>query len=180
MKYLASLLILFSFGTSFAQDGFLPLDQDKNIHYADSGQPNLSKDELYKKVQEWVGKSFGNYQNAVTFEDPKAGKLRVTSYVPLIHAQFAYVRFDLTITASDNKYEAHINNLDGVSPIHSPVRLTEKENEAVAAQQVLINAENSKKKRAQLEENLKIIKADNDGINTAMYNLLGSLKQFTN
>jgi hypothetical protein len=180
LKYLASLLILFSFGHVFAQDGYLPLDADKQIHYSDSGQPNLSKDELFKKTQDWVGKTFGNYQNAVTFEDPKAGILRITSYVPLIHARFAYARFDLTITVSDNKYDAHITTLDGVSPVHSPERISAKENETISSQEVLIKAENNRKKRAELEEELKLLKADNDGINTAMYNLLGSLKQFTN
>lgn len=180
MKYLASLLFLFSFNQLLAQDGYLPLDQDKNIQYADSGQPKYSKDELYKKTQEWVGNTFGNYQNAVTFEDPKAGKLRITSYVPVIHAKYAYVRFDLTISTSDNKYEAQISNLDGVSPVHSPARITSKENENIAAQEVLIKTENSKKKRAELEDALKLLKADNDGINTAMYNLLGSLKQSLN
>ena len=153
------------------------MDNDKNIYYSDSGKPALSKDEVYKKVQDWVSKTFGNYANAVTFEDPAAGKLRITSYVPLIHAQYGYVRFDLTVDCQDNQYFAKITNLDGVSPVHSPERLTARENEMVKAKEVVVNAENNRKKRAELENELKLLKADNEGINTALYNLLASLKQ---
>jgi hypothetical protein len=177
LKYILSFLILFIASQVSAQDGLFPLDQEKNIQYLDSGQPSRSKDEIYKKMQEWISKTFGNYQNAVSFEDPEAGKIRVTSYVPVIHAKYAYVRFDLTISCSDNQYEARITNLDGVSAIHSPEHLTAKDNELISAKEVMVKAENNKKKRGELEEELKLLKADNDGINTAMYNMLASVKQ---
>ncbi|WP_035333275.1 DUF4468 domain-containing protein [Dyadobacter crusticola] len=180
MKYILALFFFISAGQVFAQSGMLPLDQEKNIYYSDSGQPKLSKDEIYKKMQDWVSNTFGNYQNAVTFEDAAAGKLRVTSYVPVIHADYAYVRFDLTISCADNQYQAVISNLDGISTIHSPVRLSAKDNERISAKEVLAKAENSRKKRGEMEDELKLIKADNEGINTAMYNLLASIKQFTN
>ncbi|WP_229208664.1 DUF4468 domain-containing protein [Dyadobacter luticola] len=170
-------LLLFSAAQTFAQDGLLPLDQEKNIYYSDSGKPELSKNELYKKVQEWVSKTFGNYENAVSFEDSVKGVLRVTSYVPLIHSQYGYVRFDLTVESADNQYFAKITNLDGISTLHSPERLTSKENDNITAKEVIVKAENNKKKRAELEQELKVMKAENEGINTALYNLLGSLKR---
>lgn len=177
MKYFTLLLLLFVFKNVSAQDGLLPLDADKNIYYADSGQPKLSKAEQYKKVQEWVVKSFGNYQNAVSFEDSLGGVLRITSYVPAIHARYAYIRFDLTVTCEDNQYRADIKNLDGISTVHSPERLGSKENEAIKAGEVLIKAENNRKTKVKLEDDLKLLKADNEGINTAMYNLLATLKR---
>ncbi|MCE6991363.1 DUF4468 domain-containing protein [Dyadobacter sp. CY323] len=172
-----SLLLLFVSSYSFAQEGLLPLDQEKNIYYADSGKPNLAKAEVYKKVQEWVIKTFGNYENAVAFEDSASGKLRVTSYVPLIHAKYGYVRFDLTIECQDNQYYAKITNLDGISAVHSPERLTYKENDQIKSKEVILKAETAKKRRSELEADLKLSKADNEGINTALYNLLAGLKQ---
>ncbi|NIJ55010.1 DUF4468 domain-containing protein [Dyadobacter arcticus] len=180
MKHIIiSILFLFLTSYSFAQEGLLPLDQEKNIFYSDSGKPSLAKAELYKKVQDWVSKTFGNYENAVAFEDPNSGKLRITSYVPVIHALYGYVRFDLTIECQDNQYFAKITNLDGISTVHSPERLTAKENDDITAKEIIVNAETNKKKQTEMEDQLKILKADNNGINTAMYNLLASLKQFT-
>jgi hypothetical protein len=176
-QLIIAFLLIFSGSHTFAQQGLLPLDQEKNIHYSDSGKPNLTQPELYKKVQAWVSETFGNYENAVSFEDSLKGILRVTSYVPLIHAQFGYVRFDLTIECRDNQYFAKITNLDGISTVHSPERLTSKENENVAAKEVITKAESNRKKRAELEAELKQLKAENEGINTALYNLLASLKR---
>jgi hypothetical protein len=172
-----SLALLFVSTCSFAQEGLLPLDSEKNIYYSDSGKPDLTKAAIYKKVQDWVSATFGNYENAVSFEDPQSGKLRVTSYVPLIHAQYGYLRFDLTVECEDNQYFAKITNLDGVSAIHSPERLTFKENDNITAKQVIAKAESNRKKKTELEAELKQLKADNDGINTAMYNLLAGLKR---
>ncbi len=135
MKHLI-LFALLSAGTSaFAQDGRLPLDSKNNISYTDSGQPNLRKTELHQKVRGWVEKKFGNVENAITSDDTQAGIILITSYIPVIHSDYQYVRFDLGVQYKDNQYDARITTLDGVSAEHSPVRLNAKENDNITAKE---------------------------------------------
>ena len=178
MKHLI-LFALLSAGTSaFAQDGRLPLDSKNNISYTDSGQPNLRKTELHQKVRGWVEKKFGNVENAITSDDTQAGIILITSYIPVIHSDYQYVRFDLGVQYKDNQYDARITTLDGVSAEHSPVRLNAKENDNITAKEQIAKTESNRKKRKEAEDALQVIKADNEGINTSLYNLLADLKTY--
>lgn len=163
---------------TFAQDGRLPLDPKNSISYTDSGQPQVSKAEFHQKIRKWVEKKFGNAENAITSDDTQAGIVLITSYIPVIHSNYQYVRFDLGIQYKDNQYAARITTLDGVSAEHSPVRLTAKENDNITAKEQIVKTESSRKKRKEAETELQVAKADNDGINTSLYNLLADLKNY--
>jgi hypothetical protein len=176
LKYIILFFITFLGHQTFAQDGLLPLDSVKNILYSDSGKPDLRKMEIYKKAQEWVSKTFGNYENAVTGDSLESGKLFITSYVPVSHPQYEYVRFDLAIESEDNMYLAKISKLDGISTLRSPARLGPRENDMITAKEIAVKAETNRKKKSIAEEALRLAKAGNEAINNAMYNLLGSLK----
>lgn len=176
MKYIILFLFTFFAYQTFAQDGLLPLDSEKNILYSDSGKPELSKTEIYKKAQEWVSKTFGNYENAVTGDSQQSGKLLITSYVPVAHSLYEYVRFDLAIECRDNMYVAKISKLDGISTLRSPARLGVRENDMITAKEIAVKTETNRKKKSVAEEALQLAKAGNEAINNAMYNLLGSLK----
>ncbi|ACT91382.1 hypothetical protein Dfer_0111 [Dyadobacter fermentans DSM 18053] len=178
LKHLILFALLTAATHTFAQDGRLPLDSKNNISYTDSGQPKLSKTELHQKVRAWVDKKFGNAENAITSDDTQAGIILITSYIPVIHSSYQYVRFDLGVQYKDNQYDARITTLDGVSAEHSPVRLNAKENDDITAKEQIVKTESNRKKRKEAELNLQAAKADNDGINTSLYNLLGDLKNY--
>lgn len=176
LKHLLLFALLAAATHTFAQDGRLPLDSKKNISYTDSGQPQFSKAELHQKIREWVEKKFGNAENAITSDDTQAGIILITSYIPVIHSSYQYIRFDLGVQYKDGQYEARITTLDGVSAEHSPVRLNARENDEITAKEQSVKTESNRKKRKEAEEALQQAKADNEGINTSLYNLLGDLK----
>ncbi len=178
LKYITSILLCWICQTAFCQDGFLPVNEQKNIYYSDFGTPDKNKAEIYKAVQDWVSHTFGNYQNAVKQQDPAEGKLMISSYLRVASSVYDYIGFDLIIECKDNQYRAYIEKLDGVSTQHSPVRLSNKENEAITTKEVAIKKETGRKARAEAEEAFKTAKADNESINKAMYGLLAGLKQF--
>jgi hypothetical protein len=178
LKHLLLFALLTAATHSFAQDGRLPLDSKNSISYTDSGQPKFSKAELHEKIRGWVDKKFGNAQNAITSDDTQAGIILITSYIPVIHSDYQYIRFDLGVQYKDNQYEARITTLDGVSAEHSPIRLGAKENDNVTAKEQIIKTESNRKKRKEAELALQTAKADNDGINTSLYNLLADLKTY--
>ncbi|WP_353720726.1 DUF4468 domain-containing protein [Dyadobacter sp. 676] len=178
MKHLVLFALLSAATHTFAQDGRLPLDAKNNISYTDSGQPQLGKTELHRKIREWVDKKFGNAENAITSDDTQAGIILITSYIPVIHSNYQYVRFDLGIQYDDGRYDARITTLDGVSAEHSPVRLNARENDEITAKEQIVKTESSRKKRKDAELALQMAKADNDGINTSLYNLLADLKNY--
>lgn len=163
---------------TYAQDGRLPLDSRNNISYTDSGQPKFNKTELHQKITSWVDKKFGNAQNAITSDDKQAGIMLITSYIPVIHSDYQYIRFDLGVQYKDNQYEARITTLDGVSAEHSPVRLGMKENDNIIAKEQITKTESNRKKRKEAELALQAAKADNNGINASLYNLLADLKTY--
>jgi len=178
LKHLLLFALLAATTYTFAQDGRLPLDSKNSINYTDSGQPKLGKAELHQKVREWVEKKFGNAENAITSDDKQAGIILITSYIPVIHSDYQYVRFDLGVQYKDNQYDARITTLDGVSAEHSPVRLNAKENDNITAKEQIAKTENNRKKRKDAELALQLAKADNDGINTSLCNLLADLKTY--
>lgn len=178
MKHLILFALLFAATHTFAQDGRLPIDSKNNISYTDSGQPKFTSAELHQKLTAWVDKKFGNAQNAITSDDKQAGIILITSYIPVIHSDYQYIRFDLGVQYKDNQYEARITTLDGVSAEHSPVRLSAKENDNIIAKEQIIKTESNRKKRKEAELSLQMAKADNDGINTSLYNLLADLKTY--
>lgn len=171
-------MLIFAASHAFAQDGRLPLDSKNNISYTDSGQPKASKAEIREKVRAWADKKFGNATNAIASDDEQAGIILITSYIPVIHSNYQYVRFDLGVQYKDNQYEARIATLDGISSVRSPIRLDHKENDAITAKEHAIKTESSRKKRKELEAELQMVKADNEGINTSLYNLLADLKAY--
>ncbi|MCF0048617.1 DUF4468 domain-containing protein [Dyadobacter sp. LJ53] len=176
MKHLILILFLFVCQKGYSQTGLLPLDAEKNVFYSDSGKPNKSKSEIFKQAQNWISKTFGNYENAVTFEDPQLGKLILTSYAPVSGIAYEYVRFDLTIECKEEQYNVRIDKLDGISTTHSPSRLGAKDNNAIMEKEVAVKTEQSKKKRAEAEAALRNAKADMESINNAMYKLMSDLK----
>lgn len=178
LKYLLFLSLFFVCNSGFCQDGYLPLDEHKQVFYSDVATVQKTKDEIFKSAQNWVTQTFGNYENAVTQQDLQLGKLVITSYVPATTSLYDYVRFELTIDCSDKQYRVMIDKLDGISQIRTPARLGVKENDAVLAKEVIMKSETNRKKRAEAEEGLQHIKADNDAVNNAMYKLLAGLKQF--
>ena len=178
LKHLLLFALLTAATHTFAQDGRLPLDSKNSISYTDSGQPRSSSSELHQKIRAWVDKKFGNAQNAITSDDTQAGIILITSYIPVIHSDYQYVRFDLGIQYKDNQYDARITTLDGVSAEHSPIRLSAKDNDNITAKEQIIKTESNRKKRKEAEIALQAAKADNDGINTSLYNLLADLKTY--
>ncbi|WP_342085917.1 hypothetical protein [Dyadobacter sp. OTU695] len=178
MKHLLLFALLIAATHSFAQDGRLPLDSKNSISYTDSGQPKLGRTELHEKIRAWVDKKFGNAQNAITSDDTQAGIILITSYIPVIHSDYQYVRFDLGVQYKDNLYDARITTLDGVSAEHSPIRLGARDNDNITAKEQIIKTESNRKKRKEAELALQTAKADNDGINTSLYNLLADLKAY--
>jgi hypothetical protein len=177
LKYIALLLLLFSFYNGFGQDGLLPLDKDKNVFYTDMGKVDKSRDAIYKSAQNWISTTFGNYENAIKQDDPQSGKLAISSYVPVSSSVYEFVRFNLAIECQDNQYQVRIDKLDGISRTHSPERIGVKNNDLVASREQAIKTENNRKNRTEAEEALKTAKTDNDAVNTAMFKLLASLKQ---
>lgn len=180
MRNFLFLLLFFTATSTFAQDGRLPLDSRNNISYTDSGQPKLSQAQLHQKIKDWIVYKFGNLENALTSDNEQAGTILITSYIPVIHSSYQYVRFDLGIQYKDNQYDARIATLDGISAVRSPVRLDKKENDAITSKEQVLKTESSRKKRKEAETTLQTAKADNDGINTSLYNLLADLKAFVN
>lgn len=178
LKHLLLFALLTAATHSFAQDGRLPLDSKNSISYTESGQPKLGRKELHEKIRAWVDKKFGNAQNAITSDDTQAGIILITSYIPVIHSDYQYVRFDLGVQYKDNQYDARITTLDGVSAEHSPIRLGAKDNDNITAKEQIIKTESNRKKRKEAELALQTAKADNDGINTSLYNLLADLKAY--
>ena len=176
LKHLILILFLFIGQKGFSQTGLLPLDAEKNVFYSDSGNPKKSKSEIFKEAQNWVGKTFGNYENAVTFEDPQLGRLILTSYAPVSGTSYEYVRFDLTIECKEEHYNVRIDKLDGISTTHSPTRLGKKDNDAVMEKEVAVKTEQGKKKRTEAGAALNNAKADIENINNAMYKLMSDLK----
>ena len=176
MKNYILILLLLITQNCFSQDGLLPLDAKKQVIYTDSGQPEKSKSEIFKQAQEWISKTFGNYENAVTFEDPQVGKLVLTSYAPVSSTNYQYVRFDLTIECKDKQYQVLITQLDGISTIHSPERLGAKDNAEIMEKELAVKTEQNRKKRTEAETALKNAKADLDAINNAMFGLMSGLK----
>ena len=147
MKYLSLLLLLLVCHSGFCQDGYLPLNEQKQVYYSDVATLHKSKDEIYQSAQKWVSNTFGNYENAVTSEEPQIGKLMINSYIPVITSLYDYIRFDLVFECKDNQYQVRIDKLDGISPVRSPVRISSKENDAVLAKEMVIKTEPIRKKR---------------------------------
>ena len=173
------ILVLFLFcQPAFCQDGFLPVDDKKNVGYSDVGRLKNTKEEIYDKAQKWAAKTLGNYENLATPEDTKSGKLVINSYTPLSHSLYDYVRFNLTIECDSNRYQARIDQLDGTSAVRTPVRFSTKENDAVTEKAMILKTETNRKKRVEAERNLKNVRADNEGINNAVYRLLAGLKAY--
>ena len=178
LKYLLPFIFIFiSFG-SIAQDGLLPTDGGRNVLYTDSGKSDKSKEQLYKTAQSWITQTFGNYENAVTFQDPQTGKLTISSYVPVLHSTFDHIRFNLTVVCHENSYKASINMLDGIAQIRSPKRIGQAENDMVMEKSMAVKTETNRRKKADAENALLKQQADNEQINTAMYKLLAGLKTF--
>ena len=178
LKHLISLLLVFVSYRGFSQDGNLPLDSHKQVYYSDRGKLEKSQEEIYKKAQKWVIKTFANYDQTAPGQGPETGKLVINSYVPVSHSIYDYIRFDLTIDCKDQAYESAIDKLDGTSAIRTPIRLSSKDNDAVLEKAVTLKTETNKKKKAEAEQILEAAKADNEAVNSAMYNLLASLKEF--
>ena len=176
LKNFILILLIFIGQKAFSQQGLLPLNDKKQVYYADSGTPKKTKSEIFQEAQNWISKTFGNYQNAVTFEDPALGKLILTSYAPVSSVTYEYVRFDLTIECQDERYNVHVDQVDGISTIHSPVRLGAKDNDAITEKRVAVKTEQNKKKRAEAEDALKNAESDLEGINNAIYKLMSDLK----
>ena len=177
LKYIPLLLLFISY-SGFCQDGYLPLNEQKQVYYSDVASPRKSKDEIYKSAQNWVTHTFGNYGNAVTSEDISSGKLMINSYIPVVTSLYDYIRFDLVIECKDNQYQVRIDKLDGISPIRTPVRISAKDNDVIVATELNIKTEINKKKRTEAEQLLKTEKADNENINNAIYKLMAGLKEF--
>lgn len=177
-RIFVALLILISVSQSgFGQDEFLPLDDKKNAVYSDVGTLEQTQDDLFQNAQKWVAQSFGNYSNAVAQEDRAAGKLVVKTYARVSSPSFEYVRFTMTITCSDNKYLATINELEGIATSQTVTRLGQKQNEDILQKSVILKTETNKKKKTIAGNLLNEAKADNNHVNQVMFSLLASLKQ---
>jgi hypothetical protein len=160
----------------FGQDGYLPLDNKRQIIYSDVATVGKSREVLFQDAQKWVVKTFGNYANAVSQEDKPSGKLVLNSYTPVSSPSFEYLRFVMTIDCHENKYLVTISNVEGISKSQTVTALGQKQNDEVLEKSILLKTEGNRKKKAIAEELLKQGQADNDQINQAMYNLLASLK----
>lgn len=180
MKYLNLFLLLLLANFAYSQQGLLPLDEQKQAAYSDKSSPQKAQAILYKTAQDWVTKTFGNYENAVTKQDPATGLLVINTYVPATTKLYDYIRFDLTITCAENHYEARITRLGGTAQHRSPARLGVNENNLVTEKEMSVKTETNRKKRAEAEENLENARTDNEIINAAMYKVLASLKEFMN
>jgi hypothetical protein len=178
LRYLLLPLFILICHSSFSQNGYLPLDKDKNVVYSDLGKPQKSRDEVYSDVQKWIVKTFGNYENAVKNEEPSTGRLFITSYRPVNHSTFEHIRFDLIVECTDSLYKARIEKLDGIASLLPPVHLSFRDNDLINAQEVIAKAEINRKKRALEETRLQLAKENLEGINSAMYGLLANLKVF--
>jgi hypothetical protein len=179
VKYFIVSLLLFIGVNAFGQNGWLPLNERNEVHYADIGKFNTSTATLYRTTQNWISATFGNYENAVAFQDSASGKLVVSSYLPLNeHTLYQYVRFNLTINCDENGYRARIHELDGITPLHTATRISRKENLAVTVKELALKTETSAKKRSAVAREVELLKAGNESINVAMYHLLASLKVY--
>jgi hypothetical protein len=174
LKYF--ILLLFFYNTGFCQDGYLPVDKQNNVVYTDMGKIEKTREQLYRNAQQWITDTFGNYKNAVVQEDASEGNLLVSSYVPIVNSLYDYAGFVMHIQCSDNSYRVTINKVDGISQIRTPVRFSRKENDAILTREMAVKSETNRKKRTEAERILQSAKADNDGINSAMYKLMASLK----
>ena len=168
-----SLLNHFSFG----QEGNLPLDSNNDAAYSDVGSLKQTKDLLFQNAQKWVVKSFGNYENAVASEDRSGGKLILKTYAPINSAAYEYLRFTMTITCQDDKYQVIVNELEGIAKSKTITRLGKKQNDAITQKAVLIKTESNRKKRSQSENELAEMSSDNERVSDTVYSLLASLKQ---
>lgn len=178
MKYLSLILLLSLSHLAYCQQSILPLGELKQATYTDKSAPQKSREALYKSAQAWVTRTFGNFENAVTSQDPQAGTLVINTYTPVSTSLYDYIRFDMTIICNDNQYEARINKLDGTAQHRTPARLGSAENDLVAEKEMAVKTESNRKKRAEAELALERAKADNENINRAMYKLLASLKEY--
>jgi len=178
LKYIIITLFAFLYIPAFSQDGFLPVDDKKNVVYSDVGALTNTKEEIYDKAQRWAAMALGNYENLASPEDTKSGKLIMNSYIPLSHSLYDYLRFNVTIECDSNKYQVRVDQLDGTSAVRTPVRFGSKENDAVAEKAMILKTETNRKKRSEAEQNWKNAKADNEGINNAVYRLLAGLKEY--
>jgi hypothetical protein len=176
--FIVSLLLSISIN-AFCQNGWLPLNERNEVHYSDVGKFNKSKATLYRTTQTWISATFGNYDNAVAFQDSTSGKLIVNSYIPLnAHSLYQYVRFNLSIECNENGYKARIHELDGITPLHTASRISRKENLAVTVKELGLKTETNAKKRSAIARDVELAKADIESINVAMYHLLASLKVY--
>ncbi|QRQ99521.1 DUF4468 domain-containing protein [Dyadobacter sandarakinus] len=178
MKYILAFIFFFTGSAGYAQDGVLPLDKDKNVYYSDVAKPDLPKDSIFKKAQEWVVRAFGNYENVVTLEAADAGRIVLTSYAQVLTSKFEYVRYDMTIDCADKLLNIRISNLDGVSTTHSPEKLGVKDNDLITAREQALKIESGRRKKSDIEDEIKALKADNESVNNAMYKLLADLKLY--
>jgi len=178
LKYLILVLLFSVSHLVYCQHGTLPLDELKQATYTDKSAPEKTQTELYKAAQNWVTKTFGNLENAVTKQEPQSGLLVINTYTPVSTSLYDYIRFDMTIICKDNHYEARISQLDGTAQHRTPARLGSKENDLVLEKQMAVKTETNRKKRAEAERILEQAKADNENINNAMYKVLASLKEY--
>ena len=178
LKHLILSVLFLSSFSGFCQNGSLPLDASKNVSYSDLGNLSKSKEQIYADAQKWVSKTFGNYENAVTLEEPQTGKLMINSYIPVAHSRYEHIRFDLTINCTDQHFDVKIDKLDGIATMYQPTRIGVKENDLILAKEMALKTEPNRKKRTIAEESLQRSKSDNDAINKAMYDLLANLKGF--
>jgi len=178
LKHLILSLLFLSSFSGFCQNGTLPLDAAKNVSYSDLGNLPKSKDRIYADAQKWVSKTFGNYENAVTLEEPQTGKLVVNSYIPVAHSRYEHIRFDMTISCTEQHFDVKIDKLDGIATMYQPTRIGVKDNDLILAKEMALKTEPNRKKRTIAEESLQRSKSDNDAINKAMYDLLANLKVF--
>jgi hypothetical protein len=178
LNYLRLTILLLVSNLAYCQPGTLPLDALKQATYSDKAAPQKTQAELYKAAQNWVTTTFGNFENAVTKQDPQNGLLVINTYAPVSTSLYDYIRFDMTIVCKDNHYEARINKLDGTAQHRTPTRLGSRENDLVAEKEMAVKTETNRKKRAEAERILEQAKTDNDNINNSMYKVLASLKEF--
>jgi len=172
-------VILFLFcQPAFCQDGLLPVNEQKNVVYSDVARLQKTRDEIYQKALKWAEKTLGNFENSATEAEARSGTMLINSYVPVKHSLYDYVRLDFTFHCSDNQYQVKIDQLDGTSPIRTPVRLSSKDNDAVTEKAMILKTETNRKKREEAEKMWQNAKADNDGINSAIYKLLANLKEY--
>ena len=178
LKTLKIVILFLLCQPAFCQDGLLPVDEQKNVVYSDVATLQKTRAEIYQKALKWAEKTLGNFENSATQGQAQNGTMLINSYVPVTHSLYDYVRLDFTLHCTDNQYQVKIDKLDGTSPIRTPVRLSYKDNDAVTEKAMTLKTETNRKKREEAEKIWKQSKADNDGINDAVYKLLANLKEY--